>query len=212
MKKAIISSILLLGTTSIFADTTMCFKENHSSMSTIENIALDGGACEGKFSVNDMKKQGWIVDDIKISQSATGMNFIYILKTPTTAQVGSTAFVGNQAQMEANIIAKLEQNKKAEEKAKVEKELQESKINAQAIYVDKCQSCHGANGEIVKGDRAVNSMSIEDMQETLKDYTLGLNGKESSIHGPVHVSNLNNKTIKGIYIYLKDLNNPSTQK
>ncbi|WP_228284989.1 hypothetical protein [Aliarcobacter butzleri] len=111
MKKAILSSILLLGTTSILADTTMCFKENHSSMSTIENIPLNGGACAGKFSVNDMKKQGWAVDDIKISQAPTGMNFIYILKTPTAQQFGTTQFVGNQAQMEANILAKLEQKK-----------------------------------------------------------------------------------------------------
>lgn len=210
MKKAIISSILLLGTTFVLADTTMCFKENHSSMSTIETIALDGGACEGKFSVNDMKNKGWVVDDIKISQSTTGMNFIYILKTPTTVQTG-TAFVGNQAQMEANILAKLEQNKQIQEKAKKQKELEETKVDGKAIYVERCQSCHGVNGEIVKGDRAVNSMTIEDMQETLKDYTLGLNGKESSIQAPVHVSNLNNKTIKGIYIYLKDLNNPSSK-
>ncbi|MCG3718456.1 hypothetical protein L5F50_04635, partial [Aliarcobacter butzleri] len=119
MKKAILSSILLLGTTSILADTTMCFKENHSSMSTIENIPLNGGACAGKFSVNDMKKQGWAVDDIKISQTPTGMNFIYILKTPTAQQFGTTQFVGNQAQMEANILAKLEQKKQAEEKAKI---------------------------------------------------------------------------------------------
>ena len=79
MKKVILSSILLLSSTSIFAETTMCFKEN-ASMSTIENTPLDGGVCNGKLSVNDMKAKGWSVDDIKISQSQTGMNFIYILK------------------------------------------------------------------------------------------------------------------------------------
>ena len=57
MKKTILSTILLFGTTSIFAQTTMCFKENHSSMSTIETTALNGGACDGKYSVNDMKKK-----------------------------------------------------------------------------------------------------------------------------------------------------------
>ena len=58
----------------------MCFKEGHSSMSTIENIALEGGACAGKYSIKDMKAKGWSVDDIKISQGSNGMNFIYILK------------------------------------------------------------------------------------------------------------------------------------
>jgi cytochrome c553 len=156
-----------------------------------------------------MKSKGWSVDDIKISQTATGMNFIYILKTPTTVQAGATQFVGNQAQMEANILAKLEQNKKVQEKVKEQEKIQEEATYGQSTYVEKCQSCHGVNGELIKGDRAVNSMTVEDMQETLKDYTLGLNGKESSIQAPVHVSNLNNKTIRGIYAYLKSLNNPS---
>ena len=35
-----------------------------------------GGACGGKYSINDMKK-GWLVDDIKIN----GSSYIYILKT-----------------------------------------------------------------------------------------------------------------------------------
>ena len=36
----------------------MCFKENHKSMSTIENTPLDGGICAGKYTVNDMKTKG----------------------------------------------------------------------------------------------------------------------------------------------------------
>ena len=61
MKKAILSSILLLSASSIFADTTMCFKENHQSMSTIENTPLDGGLCAGKNTIADMKAKGWNV-------------------------------------------------------------------------------------------------------------------------------------------------------
>ena len=47
------------------------------------------------------------------------------------------------------------------------------------------------------------------LQSSLKDYELGRNGKESSLNAAIHTSNLNSKTIKGIYAYLKDLNNPS---
>ncbi|MCG3719743.1 c-type cytochrome, partial [Aliarcobacter butzleri] len=115
----------------------------------------------------------------------------------------------NQAQMEANILAKLEQKKQAEEKAKIEKEVQEAKVDAQNIYVNQCQTCHGAKGEVVKAGVALNSLSVEDMQSSLKDYELGRNGKESSLNAAIHTSNLNSKTIKGIYAYLKDLNNPS---
>ena len=79
---------------------------------------LNGGLCGGKFSVNDMKSKGWSVDDIKISQTPTGMNFIYILKNGTTIQTTSTVATGSQADMEARIMAKLEKKKVEEEKAK----------------------------------------------------------------------------------------------
>ena len=35
-------------------------------MATIESIALDGGECAGKYSINDMKAKGWSVDDIEL--------------------------------------------------------------------------------------------------------------------------------------------------
>lgn len=209
MKKAILSSMLLLGTTSIIADTTMCFKENHASMSTIENTALNGGACDGKYSINDMKKKGWNVDDIKISQSATGMNFIYILKTAnSSAQPVITGNVsGNQADMEARIIAKLEQKKIAEEKAKVEEELKEAEIDATNIYVNKCQNCHGAKGETTKsGSRALKDLSVEQMEESIKDYKLGrIDRMSATTTAPIHTNNLDTKTIKGIHAYLNNL-------
>ena len=208
MKKAILSTILLLGSTSLLADTTMCFKENHKSMSTIENTPLDGGACAGKYTVNDMKTKGWSVDDIKISQTASGMSFIYVLKTATAVTNNSSSnFTGSQAQMEANIIAKLEKKKEVEEKAKVEKELEEAKIDAKEIYINKCQNCHGIKGEIKRSDsKALNSLSIEEIEDSIKDYKLGRNGKESSLNAPIHTNNLDPKTIKGIYTYLKELN------
>ena len=74
----------------------MCFKENHQSMSTIETTPLDGGLCASKNTITDMKAKGWNVDDIKISNTPNGMNFIYILKTPVSQAVGSSNFSGNQ--------------------------------------------------------------------------------------------------------------------
>lgn len=60
------------------ASTVMCFKKNHFDPSTIETISLDGGKCNGKLSVTDMKKDGYEVQDIKISSGDMGMNYIYI--------------------------------------------------------------------------------------------------------------------------------------
>lgn len=207
MKKAILSTILILGSTSLFADTTMCFKENHSSMSTIENTPLDGGLCAGKFTVNDMKSKGWNVDDIKISQTATGMSFIYILKTATTTT--SSNFTGNQAQMEANIMAKLEKKKEAEEKAKVEQELKDSATIAKELYTTKCQTCHGANGEksAYNTARPLKDLSVEDMQESIKNYKVGkVDSMNANIMTP-YANFIDYKEIKGINAYLKSINN-----
>jgi cytochrome c553 len=206
LKKAILSTIILLGSSSLFADTTMCFKENHQSMSTIENTALDGGLCNGKFTVNDMKAKGWNVDDIKISQSPNGMNFIYILKTATT-QVSSN-FTGTQAQMEANILAKLEKKKEAEEKAKIEKELKDATILAQELYTTKCQSCHGANGEkrAYNTSRPLKDLSVEEMTQSIKNYKVGnVNTINGNIMTP-YANFLDTNEIKGIHNYLNTMN------
>lgn len=207
MKKAILSTILLLGSTSLLADTTMCFKENHKSMSTIENTPLDGGICAGKYTVNDMKTKGWSVDDIKISQTATGMSFIYVLKTATATNSSSSNFTGNQAQMEANILAKLEQKKVAEEKAKVEQELKDTAVISKELYVNKCQTCHGTNGEkSYNTSRPLKDLSVEDMQESIKNYKVGkVDSMNANIMTP-YANFIDYKEIKGINAYLKELN------
>lgn len=207
MKKAILSTILLLGSTSLLADTTMCFKENHKSMSNIENTPLDGGICAGKYTVNDMKTKGWTVDDIKISQTATGMSFIYVLKTATVT-TSSSNFTGNQAQMEANILAKLEQKKVAEEKAKVEQELKDSAVIAKELYINKCQTCHGTNGEksAYNTSRPLKDLSVEDMAESIKNYKVGkVDSMNANIMTP-YANFIDYKEIKGINAYLKELN------
>ncbi len=210
MKKAILSSILILSSTTIFAETTMCFKENHQSMTTIESTPLNGGACNGKYTINDMKAKGWNVDDIKISQSANGMNFIYILKTGTNSiqAVAPLAVSGNQADMEARILEKLEKKKEIEAKAKVEKELEESAIDAEKIYVSKCQNCHGTNGEksAYNSSRPLKELSLEDMTESIKDYKLG---KKDSMNATImtpYANYLDNKDLKAIHAYLNKIN------
>ena len=208
MKKAILSTIILLGSTSLLADTTMCFKENHQSMATIENTPLDGGVCAGKNTVNQMKAKGWSVDDIKISQTATGMSFIYILKNGVVP-TATTSFTGNQAQMEANIIAKLEKKKEEEIKAKEIQEVQEAAIDGEKIYTNKCQTCHGANGEksAYNSARPLKSLSVEDMEESIKNYKVG---KVDSINATImtpYANFIDYKELAGIHAYLNKINN-----
>ena len=207
MKKAILSSILLLSASSIFADTTMCFKENHQSMSTIETTPLDGGLCAGKNTITDMKAKGWNVDDIKISNTPNGMNFIYILKTPVSQAVSSSNFSGNQADMEARIMDKLEKKKEAEKKAIEVKAIQDAAINGEKTYVNKCQSCHGTNGEknAYNTSRPLKDLSIEDMTVSIRDYKLGNKNSGNAVIMTPYANYVNENDIKGIYSYLKKI-------
>jgi len=90
--------------TIMMADTTMCFKKDWVDPSTIESTALDGGKCMGNKSLQDMKANGWIVEDIKISSGNSGMNFMYVLK-----KGGMVAVVSDQDLEER--MAKIETKK-----------------------------------------------------------------------------------------------------
>jgi cytochrome c553 len=187
----------------------MCFKENHQSMSTIETTPLDGGLCAGKNTITDMKAKGWNVDDIKISNTPNGMNFIYILKTPVSQAVSSSNFSGNQADMEARIMDKLEKKKEAEKKAIEVKAIQDAAINGEKTYVNKCQSCHGTNGEknAYNTSRPLKDLSIEDMTVSIRDYKLGNKNSGNAVIMTPYANYVNENDIKGIYSYLQKINN-----
>jgi len=167
-------TITLFTTTALFAQTTMCFKENHNLMSTIEATKLDGGECKGKYTLIDMKENGWSVDDIKITTKDSAYSFIYILKkgsTATTLVVPNTNL--NQKDLEDKILKRLEDKKIQEEKAlKIEKALK-NKIAGKEIYINKCQSCHGEKGEKIAYNvgNALRDISLSDMKYAINRYT-----------------------------------------
>ncbi|KAB7888698.1 c-type cytochrome [Poseidonibacter ostreae] len=167
-------TITLFATTALFSQTTMCFKENHNSMSTIEATKLDGGECKSTYTLNDMKAKGWSVDDIKITTKDSKYSFIYILKkgTTTTTLVAANANL-NQKDLEDKILKRLEDKKVQEEKElKIEKILK-SKIEGKEIYINKCQSCHGDKGEISAYNVAkpLKDLSLDDMEHAIGQYT-----------------------------------------
>lgn len=91
----IFNKLLLLSATcllsnNLFAQETVCFKNDVEKPSTIETIALDGGVCKGKISLNEMKKDGWDVLDIKIVPSQNKFNYTYyFIKNETQNSLGN---------------------------------------------------------------------------------------------------------------------------
>ena len=86
-KLLLISITILLSITIANAKTTVCFKKNWSSPSTIETAALDGGACEGKYSLIQMKEMGWNILDIKIDSEQNNLSYQYLLTNDKIANV-----------------------------------------------------------------------------------------------------------------------------
>lgn len=95
MKKASIKLLLassaILFANSVSADTTICYKKDWTSPSTIEKTKLDGGVCKGELSLIDMKKNGWKLKDIKITSSDKGLNYQYVLTTDEIIKVDNKA-------------------------------------------------------------------------------------------------------------------------
>ncbi len=167
-------AITLFATTTLFSQTTMCFKENHNSMSTIESTKLNGGECRSTFNLNEMKEKGWSVDDIKITTKDSKYSFIYILKkgTVSTTLVAPNANL-NEQQLEDKILKRLEDKKIQEEKEQKIEKILKSKIEGKEIYIKKCQSCHGEKGEKAAYNvgNALKDLSLDDIEHAIGQYT-----------------------------------------
>lgn len=189
----------------LFAQTTMCFKENHSSMSTIEKVTLDGGLCNSQKSVQDMKKNGWAIDDIKID----GKNYIYIFKKETN--ISNV----NMEQLEQKIMQRLSDNKKEEQRlAKVQMRQKRSQ-SGKKLYQTKCQNCHGENGSSETGrSRDISSFDLAEFTTTIRDYNLGEYDRGTAFTMLPYANLMSTRDIKNVYVYLQSLKpeNKDTKK
>ena len=80
----IFNKLLLLGATcllssNLLAQETVCFKNSVDKPSSVESLPLDGGVCNGKISLNEMKTNGWEILDIKIVPDNSKFNYTYYL-------------------------------------------------------------------------------------------------------------------------------------
>lgn len=192
-------SLLTIATTLSFAQTTMCFKQNHTDFTTLENAPLDGGLCSGKKSLNDMKKDGWSASDIKID----GNNYIYILKKDeqTISSIDMEA-------IEAKILKRLEQKEEDANKAAILEKKIKMSLSGKKMYIDKCQNCHGEKGEAFPGNsRAINQLNLFDFTTTIRDYNNGSGYDRGTAFQMIQWANaMDANDIKNVYQYLNAIN------
>lgn len=191
----------LITATSLLAQTTMCFKENHPSMSTIESTPLDGGLCSSSKSIQDMKKEGWNVEDIKIEKSAAGNNYIYVLKKE--AQTLSTL---DEEKLEQRILQRLETRKKEEQASKKREIKIRMSKDGKELYINKCQNCHGEKADNEYGpSRALTELNFYDFKTTIRDYGLGEYDRGQAFIMLPYANLMDNQDVKNVYSYIQSL-------
>lgn len=202
MKLKLLITLGLLTTSSLFAQTTMCFKENHQSMTTIETTTLDGGLCSSSKSAQDMKNDGWSVDDIKIEKSSTGNNYIYIFKKNET-----TTSSLDEKRLEQRIMQRLELRKKEEVDAKKKEIKIKMSKNGKELYINRCQKCHGEKGEKTpyNTSRALVDLNLNDFRLAIRDYSLGEYDRGYAMVMRPYAISLTTKKIKDVYTYIQSL-------
>lgn len=192
-------SLITLISSLALSQTTMCFKQNHNDFTTLESIKLDGGLCAGEKSINDMKKDGWKTDDIKID----GNNYIYILKKDEVTMQNI-----DMEKLEAQILKRLELKEENANKAAILEKRERMSISGKRMYINKCQNCHGEKGEVLPGNsRALNEMNLFDFTTTIRDYNNGSGYDRGTAFQMLQWANIMNANdIKNVYLYLEAIN------
>jgi len=201
----LLSSIALtsiLTATIATAQTTMCFKENHKSMTTIETTALNGGECQNQKSVQDMKKEGWSVADINIDKTKNGANYIYIFKKEET----NLSSIDEKA-LEEKILNRLEERKKQEIATKKKEAYIRKSKSGEKLYNNKCISCHGKNGELkARGvSRPIKDLNLQDFTLSIRGYNLGDYDRGMAFVMKPYATLMDSSDIKNVYVYLQSL-------
>jgi len=203
LKKGLLlaTSIALLS-----ASSTMCFKKEHQDPSNIEQTPLDGGECKSVKTVKDMEKEGYVVEDIKITSGNTGLNYIYIFKQPTISS-GNGVVVGNRIMTKAQLKEYLTEINKEEEARKAKEEAEGSLELGKKIYTSKCFRCHGLKGDVraYNSARALNTLSVDQIKVALRDYESGDKDNGMAMIMRPYAAQLDSKDIKSVANYIQTL-------
>ncbi|CAI8231642.1 MAG: plasminogen-binding N-terminal domain-containing protein [Sulfurovum sp.] len=104
------ASIVALSAISLDAKNIVCYKNNTTELSNIENIPFDGEGCNGKYSITDMKQMGWKIIDIKIFSRADKFDYKYLL-SDMKSQAKKTQKTSFSPDTMVSIIDNLDNNK-----------------------------------------------------------------------------------------------------
>jgi len=196
----IVGNILLISSLSTlaFSEVTICYKKNHSDISTIENIKLDGGVCSGNKSKVNMLEDNWELKDLHIKNN----DYLFVFKKDEIKLNKSTT-----KDIESNILARIESKKQEEIKLTKEKVITKKFNIGKTLYTKKCSSCHGIKAEIKVGNStALNSIELKHFQKAMNGYKLGSynlgNGSQMRAYSIGYTSS----DIKNIYAYIKKVN------
>ncbi len=160
------------------ASSTMCFINNHMNPSTVESIALQGGECNNKLSVIDMKKNGFIVEDIKIKSNEKGFDYIYIFKKSRNSL--------SKISTNDNKVSDIELGKK--------------------LYNKECRKCH-KDGSVSAYNvaRPLNTLDEEDIKQSIAEYSLGERDAGMAILMKPYADTLSSHEIKNVAKYIQTL-------
>lgn len=209
MHKVLIT-FLTLGLLSIQAETTMCYKENISSPALSEDTPLEGGKCLGGKSAKDMQDDGWEVNDIKITQTKTGMNFTYVFKKGGVSADDKSM---SEEELIARITERMTVQRKEEAKKKKEEIRKQATARIKNIYVEKCQQCHGEKGELSAYGvaRPLKDLTAEQMKNSINEYSGEYSkGKFAFVMLP-YANVMSESNIEDLSYYIQSLN-PKEEK
>lgn len=187
---------VLITSIALFANNTMCYKNNITDISLVENEKFDGGTCDGEYSIFEMKAKNWTIQDIKISQKGDKYNLIYILKKEEIIGISSS----NEIDYEK--LSKIVKKDKKKEKESL------SIKNGKRVYNKNCKSCHGFKGELTPQNTslAINTLSLEDFQYNMRAYSWGDQNKGFAMVMKPYADLTTKNEINNMFNYLQSIN------
>jgi cytochrome c553 len=195
-KMALIASF----TTFAYSEVTICFKKNHTDISTLESVKLSGGKCLDSNSQSDMLKKGWKLDNFNIRNG--GYLFVF-KKNDNNLPLANTQVIEDIVDKK---IGKIEK-KKSDDIAKTIKIKKDKSFSlGKRTYVKKCSSCHGLNADKKAGNSAIlSSMTLDDFLDSLKGYKVGSYSLGNSAEMKPYAVGFSSYEMKNVFEYIKSL-------
>jgi cytochrome c553 len=192
-KLAIITSL----TTLAYSEVTICFKKNHSDISTLDSVKLDGGKCLGTNSQNEMLKRGWILDNFNMKNG----DYLFVFKKNE-----NDLNITSKESIEAIIEKKIKKDKNDEIANTLKIEKEKSTSLGERTYLKKCASCHGLKADEKAGNSALlNSMSLDDFLDSLKGYKIGSYNLGNSSEMKPYAVGFSSYEMKNVYEYIQSI-------